>query len=107
MFGKDTRFAFEKTRPAFFWSGTQWRADRRACKDSRIGRRRTDSHFPFAPAFVVQALAQCGAQRGAENDAGHKGGKASVTTSVRYSAPGNSPDGFRGADRGRYLKLRV
>lgn len=115
MFAKDTCFAFERTRPAFFWSGTQWRADRRASKDSRIGRRRTDSHFPFAPAFVAQALAQSEDQNLPDFNGYY--GKGRAGPKVRYPASRTAVGGVNGPDskgpdskgpaRGRHLKLSV
>jgi len=58
MFGKDKRFAFEKYRPDYIWTGERWRLDRRQAQDKRLGRRSSDAYFPYAPAFVAQSLAQ-------------------------------------------------
>ncbi|RMF07561.1 MAG: hypothetical protein D6763_12080 [Alphaproteobacteria bacterium] len=58
MFGKDMNFAQEQGSRGCFWTGTGWKEDRRRRVDHRLGRRRSDSHFPFNPAFVVQVLAR-------------------------------------------------
>lgn len=92
MFGKDKRFAFEKYRPDYIWTGERWRLDRRQAQDKRLGRRSSDAYFPYAPAFVVQSLAQgteCENERHQKDD--HEG---------RYRAVHSSTSG-------RYLRLKI
>jgi hypothetical protein len=88
MFKKDTKFAFEKTRPTLVWTGKGWREDRRHQQDSYLGRRSSDAHFPYNPSFVAQALAE-----------GEQGAIA-VSRTVRYNAADISL-------RGRFVKLSV
>ena len=94
MFGKDKCFAFEKFRPDYVWTGERWTVDRRQSRDKRLGRRHGDAYFPYAPAFVVQSLAQ-GMDMDDEN-----GRRLGHDSTRRYSALSN-------AGSGRYLKLKI
>ena len=91
MFGKDKCFAFEKFRPDYVWTGERWTFDRRQSRDKRLGRRQSDAHFPYTPAFVVQTLAQ-----GMDGETG----RGKVDSTGRYSA-------LKSAVSGRYLELKI
>ncbi len=54
----DEEFDLEKRRLAHCRAGNGWRGDRRHASDLRLGRRKSDAHFPYNPSFVAQALAQ-------------------------------------------------
>lgn len=88
MFGKDKCFAFEKYRPDYIWTGERWRLDRRQTQDKRLGRRSSDAYFPYAPAFVVQSLAQ-----GTEcaNERNPKDNREARYRAVHPSASGRHP----------------
>lgn len=95
MFAKDTKFAFERTRPhhfgpARYWTGDGWREDRRTARDPRLGRRKSDAYFPYNPCFVVQALAQSEKRQGEQRE-----------STPRYR--GETPSALSG----RFVKLLV